>query len=406
MGTDVIFAPTPNFNGAASFDYTLSDGTATDTGSVSFAITAVNDGPTAADATVSLAENSPNGTVVATVVASDVDADSLSFSINSGNAGEAFAISSTGVITVANSAALNFEVTPNFTLLVRVSDGNGGNVIATITINLTDVVGDSLLLDLSATATANTVNVRVISGMLHAQNGAGVDLVTPLLVAGVRDIAIFGGSAVDTVTFEASLNGAFTGTINVFGNAGNDVINASALTIGVALQGNAGDDVITGGLGNDTLQGGAGRDIMIGGAGHDLVRGQGGSDKLLDGGEGNDTIDGGAGNDSITGGAGNDIVLGGADHDIVSGNAGIDTVIGGLGNDTVHGGADNDIVIGGLGIDSVDGEAGDDTVLGGNGAAPRAGGTGAADVGDTVISPNFGADLVDELFATLFDDEV
>src|SRR5262249_37460198 len=91
----------------------------------------------------SLNEDSGNGTVVGTVTASDPDAaQALSYQITAGNTGGAFAIDgSTGRITVANTAALDFEATPVFTLTVQVTD-NGSPTLsrtATITINLENV---------------------------------------------------------------------------------------------------------------------------------------------------------------------------------------------------------------------------------------------------------------------------
>jgi hypothetical protein len=81
-------------------------------------------------------KNSPNGTVVGTVVASDPDADqTLEYSIESGNTDGAFTINtSTGELSVANSAALNVD----FTLVVKVQDNGIGELSsqATITINI------------------------------------------------------------------------------------------------------------------------------------------------------------------------------------------------------------------------------------------------------------------------------
>jgi len=101
-----------------------------------------NDAPTIEDATFTIAENSPNGTSVGTVVASDPNVrDTLSYSITSGNTGNAFAISSTGQITVLNPSALDYEATPQFQLTVQVRDDGTGNLTdtATVTIDLTDV---------------------------------------------------------------------------------------------------------------------------------------------------------------------------------------------------------------------------------------------------------------------------
>ncbi len=85
-------------------------------------------------------ENSPNGTVVGNVLATDPDlADVLTYNITAGNTGSAFDIDNNGQITVNNSAVLDFETTPSFTLTVQVADGNGGTDTDTVTIILNDV---------------------------------------------------------------------------------------------------------------------------------------------------------------------------------------------------------------------------------------------------------------------------
>ena len=102
-----------------------------------------NQPPVIANQSFSVNENSANGTLVGTVVASDPDAgEILTFSILSGNTSGAFAINaSTGVLSVANSAVLNFEVTPSFALVVKVQDNGTGTLSAqaTITVNLLNV---------------------------------------------------------------------------------------------------------------------------------------------------------------------------------------------------------------------------------------------------------------------------
>jgi hypothetical protein len=69
-------------------------------------------------------ENSTAGTVVGTVSAHDVDPGQIvTFAIRSGNTDGAFAIDeATGVVTVANSLALDFEANPVFTLEVIATD--------------------------------------------------------------------------------------------------------------------------------------------------------------------------------------------------------------------------------------------------------------------------------------------
>src|SRR5262249_25132263 len=97
-----------------------------------------------ASPTFTIDENSANGTVVGGVSATDADlpAQTVTYSITGGNARGGFAINATtGEITVANSAVLNFEVTPTFTLTVQATD-NGAPALtadATVVINLNNL---------------------------------------------------------------------------------------------------------------------------------------------------------------------------------------------------------------------------------------------------------------------------
>jgi hypothetical protein len=93
-------------------------GTLSSQATVTVSLTNINEVPVINNQAFSVAENSANGTNVGTVVASDPDAgQTLTYSILSGNTSGAFAINaSTGVLTVANSSALNFETTPSFPL--------------------------------------------------------------------------------------------------------------------------------------------------------------------------------------------------------------------------------------------------------------------------------------------------
>ena len=85
----------------------------------SITLNAAANRPTVVDKqTFSVPENSANGTVVGTIVVTDPDAgDTRSFAVTGGTGQTAFAVSaSTGVITVADRAQLDFETRPSFTL--------------------------------------------------------------------------------------------------------------------------------------------------------------------------------------------------------------------------------------------------------------------------------------------------
>ena len=90
------------------------------------------------NATMTLAENSPEGTVVGTPSVSYTGTAALTYTIMSGNGAGAFGINAnTGELSVASSAPLDFETTPSFSLGLSVTDGEV-TAQATVTINLTD----------------------------------------------------------------------------------------------------------------------------------------------------------------------------------------------------------------------------------------------------------------------------
>ncbi|MBC6401322.1 MAG: cadherin repeat domain-containing protein [Ekhidna sp.] len=96
-----------------------------------------NTAPDVADRTFKVKENAMNGTTVGTVQATDAEKDKLTFSINSGNTDNVFEINAaSGAITIAGT--LDFENTPDYTLAVKVSDGELAGT-ADITVNVTDV---------------------------------------------------------------------------------------------------------------------------------------------------------------------------------------------------------------------------------------------------------------------------
>jgi hypothetical protein len=103
----------------------------------------VNQAPAVTGATVSIAENSPNGSAVHTVVFTDPDiGQTHTFAITAGNTTGAFAIDpGTGALSVADGLAVDFETTPSFSLTVAVTDNGSPPATGTaaITIDLTDV---------------------------------------------------------------------------------------------------------------------------------------------------------------------------------------------------------------------------------------------------------------------------
>jgi len=110
--------------------------------------------------------------------------------------------------------------------------------------------------------------------------------------------------------------------------------------------------LVNAGNGNDSVSVAGGRTYHV--AIPSTINGEAGNDSLT-GGDANDVINGGKGDDLITGGAGNDRLFG---------NDGFDRITGGDGADYLNGGLDNDRLYANDG-------GGLDTVEGGGGATPN-----------------------------------
>ncbi len=85
-------------------------------------------------------ENSPNGSIVGTVVASDPEGQALTYSILSGNTNNAFIIDAqTGVLRVNNSSVLDFETRTSVILSVHVVDVLGLREMPLLTVQILNV---------------------------------------------------------------------------------------------------------------------------------------------------------------------------------------------------------------------------------------------------------------------------
>ena len=122
-----------------TFTYTITDPAGmTAIAEVVITLHGMNDLPEVSDALFSLTENSPAGTIVGLVVASDLDAhDHLSYTIATGNDNAVFDIDSdTGQLSVAGS--LDFECKGSYKLEVQVSDRHGQSNVGLITVQIID----------------------------------------------------------------------------------------------------------------------------------------------------------------------------------------------------------------------------------------------------------------------------
>jgi hypothetical protein len=133
----VGLSPLPaNFNGdAGTLDVTFSDGAASITVAIPVLVTAVNDAPESLALTGdSVAEDAALGTVVGTLAATDVDGDTLTYSIV-GNAGP-FAVVGNQLVV---AGVLDFEMLSAVPLTLRATDPSGAFTETAVVIDVTDV---------------------------------------------------------------------------------------------------------------------------------------------------------------------------------------------------------------------------------------------------------------------------
>ncbi len=375
-GGDVLFTPTGNFTGEASFTYTVSDGDGgTDTATARFNVMPINDQPNAADDTLpAVAEDSGQRTIAfATLTANDddPDGDELTIETVGGAYGGTVSISGSNVLftPTANfngtaafayklidgngafeTAAVYFEVTAVNDVPVAQDDAftvgeegilTGRNIITNSGSADTDADGDMLTV-VGVGAASGNVGTAVAGsngGLFTIQADGGLGFATDgdfeALAAGqtaVTSIAYTvsdGHGGMDTATVTVTVTGADEAVIFTSGDDTRDLnaYNLGAFATADVTRALAGKDVVqlsqTQKLGV-AFEAGAGNDTVTGSSSTDRIHGDGGKD-WLQGQNGDDTLWGDAGDDTLAGGNG---------HDMLFGGAGSDTLTGGNGNDS------------------------------------------------------------------------
>jgi hypothetical protein len=200
----VVFTPAANFNGLASFTYTVSDGNGgTSTATVNVNVTPVNDAPTPVADTMTIAEDSGPATGNVLANDSDVDRDTLTvtqFVIGGTTylAGSTATIANVGSLVIAGDGSYTF--TP-------VADYNGTVPTATYTVSDGSITRTSTLVitvDPRPDATI-TLNANVTADDIISSAEAGSTITLSGTVGGDAKVG-------DTVTL--TVNGkTFTGLV-------------------------------------------------------------------------------------------------------------------------------------------------------------------------------------------------
>jgi VCBS repeat-containing protein len=214
------YTPAANFNGADSFTYRASDGSATSNlATVSITVSSVNDAPTVVVAKGgSCGGDDRSGTVNLSVADADNASSALTLTASSSNT----ALVPNGNVVLGGGGA-------NRTLTARAVSGRSGTAVVTVTVRDGQATGSVQLTVRVAGNGNDTLTGGAGADMLFAQNGNDT-----LSGAGGNDL--------------------------LCGGSGNDI-----------LSGGDGDDVMSGGPGDDRLTGGPGADQFSGGSGNDVA---------------------------------------------------------------------------------------------------------------------------------------
>ncbi len=205
VGDAITFTPTANVNGAASFQYTVSDGTLTDTGLVTVTVTAVNDAPVAVDDSRTTSEDNAAVITGASLVANDTDVDGDVLTVTAVGSASNGAVSLVGdAITFAPTANFNGAASFQYT----VSDGTLTDT-GLVTVTVAAVNDAPVAVDDSRTTNQDTA--LVITGASLVANDTDVDGDT-LTVTAV-------GSAINGAVSLAGGTVTFTPTANFHGAA-------------------------------------------------------------------------------------------------------------------------------------------------------------------------------------------
>ena len=227
-GTTITFTPATNFAGTASFQYTVSDGTLSDVGTVTVTVTPVNDAPFAVDDAITVAEDSGATDVFVLANDGDIDGPGPLTVLDVRNAVNCTPTRLSNRVTV--TPAPDFSGTATFEY--RVDDGAGGLDVGLVTVNVTPVNDAPVVQAISTSTDENHAVVITLTAtdldspmVTFTPGGASVGTVSALTPTGLLTATVtytppagFTGTATFSYTAHDGLLGSTSAIVTVVVN--------------------------------------------------------------------------------------------------------------------------------------------------------------------------------------------
>jgi VCBS repeat-containing protein len=218
-GANVVYTPNANYNGPDSFTFRTNDGTTNSlVGTVSITVTPANDAPVANNQSVTTPEDTA---VNITLTASDIDADTLTYSVVTPPANGTLSGSGSNLTYTPNA---NFAGSDSFTF--RANDGTVNSNIATVSITVTPINDAPAANNLTITTNEDTPANITLSGTDPDGNP-----LTYIIVTQPTHGTISGTGANITYTPDANYFGPDTFSYKV--NDGTTDSNTATVTLNV-----------------------------------------------------------------------------------------------------------------------------------------------------------------------------
>ncbi len=238
-GGNITFTPASNYNGAASFSYTVSDGSASDSGDVSVTVTPVNDSPNATSQNVEVVKGSSNNPIE--LSGTDVETSAANLTYTVGDGPEHGSLSGTGR-NLTYTPDAGYKGPDSFTF--RVTDQGDGtsaaltSAPATVTIDVTAAATQTAVADKSATYGDSSVNLTATVTL----GGDPLPVDSGKVTFTVKDGSTVIGSPVDDTTVE---DGAAGVTYTLPAGTDVDDYTIHAAYDGTTLDNSAGSGTLT-----------------------------------------------------------------------------------------------------------------------------------------------------------------